>query len=378
MTDYQEISRIIVASIANAIDSKGVCLLVKSHFGSYEIAATQGIFSEIEYRQMLMNIDVRRDALVEFPNLATSIHPDLEFIIPLRGMQEEIGELFISGKESGEKYSVGDMYLLQEIIDGATASLERTLLIRDVSLRDTFVSIASHELRSPLTAIMGYTDLLREQDPPEEVRKKWLQCIADCNQRLYGIVDELLNVSRIQSGRTILKLDTVNTRDILQELVLTHSLITNKHRFVQNIQDKIPGMIAEYDKIRQVLDNLVSNAIKYSPGGGTVTITASHDEQQDCIVISIADQGIGIGLEDRLSLFTTFHRIQRPETRGIPGTGLGLYIVKNWIEAMGGRVWLESELNKGSVFSISIPAAAGETSCDAGGLLDEENTHRGR
>lgn len=378
LTDYQDISRIIVATIANAIDPKGVCLSVKSHYGSYEIAATQGIFSEIGYRQMLMDIDVQQNPLIEFPNSAVILHPDLEFIIPLNGMQEEIGVLYVAGKDSGEKYTVDDMYLLQEIVDGATASLERTLLIRDVSLRDTFVSIASHELRSPLTAIMGYTDLLREQDPPKEMRKQWLQRIAECNQRLYDIVDQLLNVSRIQSGRTFLKLAPVNIKDFLEELVSTHALVTDKHHFSLHIQDGTPDIIAEYDKIRQALDNLLGNAIKYSPGGGEITIRALHDRQQDRVLISVADQGIGIGLEDRLSLFTTFHRIQRPETRGIPGTGLGLYIVKKWVEAMGGKVWLESELNRGSVFTVAIPAADGRAPYDTGGFPDEDNSHRGR
>ncbi len=378
LTDYQDISRIIVATIANAIDPKGVCLSVKSHYGSYEIAATQGLFSEIGYRQMLMDIDVQKNPLLEFPNSATILHPDLEFIIPLNGMQDQIGVLYVAGKDSGEKYTVDDMYLLQEIIDGATASLERTLLIRDVSLRDTFVSIASHELRSPLTAIMGYTDLLREQDPPEEIRKQWLRRIADCNQRLYDIVDQLLNVSRIQSGRTFLKLAPVNIKDFLEESVATHALVTDKHHFSLHIQDGTPDILAEHDKIRQALDNLLGNAIKYSPGGGEIAVRAVYEKQSDRVVISVADQGIGIGLEDRLSLFTTFHRIQRPETRGIPGTGLGLYIVKKWVEAMGGKVWLESELNKGSVFSIAIPAANGRVPYTAGGLPDEENSHRGR
>ncbi len=378
MTDFQEISRVIVATIANTIEPLGIGLCVKSRYGSYEVAATQGIFSEIAYRRMLMEMDAQRDPLVEFPNLASSVHPDIEFIVPLKGMQEETGVLYISRKVSGEQYSVDDMYLLQEIMDGAAASLERTLLIRDVSMRDTFVSIASHEMRSPLTAIMGYTDLLKEKEPPAELRRLWVQRIAECNQLLSGIVDELLNVSRIQSGRTILKLEPVSTSELLRTLVSIHAPVTDMHRFVLNIREGTPDMLAEYGKIRQVLDNLVGNAIKYSPGGGTITVTAWYDGPQHRVTVSVADEGIGIGQEDRLSLFTTFHRIQRPETQGIPGTGLGLYIVKKWVEAMNGKVWLESELNKGSVFFVAIPAAGGCPTCTTGGIPDEEDPARGR
>jgi signal transduction histidine kinase len=225
---------------------------------------------------------------------------------------------------------------------------------------------------------MGYTDLLKEKEPPAELRRLWVQRIAECNQLLSGIVDELLNVSRIQSGRTILKLEPVSTSELLRTLVSIHAPVTDMHRFVLNIREGTPDMLAEYGKIRQVLDNLVGNAIKYSPGGGTITVTAWYDGPQHRVTVSVADEGIGIGQEDRLSLFTTFHRIQRPETQGIPGTGLGLYIVKKWVEAMNGKVWLESELNKGSVFFVAIPAAGGCPTCTTGGIPDEEDPARGR
>ena len=114
-------------------------------------------------------------------------------------------------------------------------------------------------------------------------------------------------------------------------------------------------MLVDRDKFGQVMGNLLSNAVKYSPGGGRITLSAHNDLQQRRIVVSVADEGIGIGSADKDSLFTTFHRIQRPETQGIRGSGLGLYIAKQWTEAMGGEIWLESELNKGSTFFVAIP-----------------------
>ena len=120
-------------------------------------------------------------------------------------------------------------------------------------------------------------------------------------------------------------------------------------------------MVADRDKLVQVLVNLLSNAIKYSPKGGEVAVAARHELERGRVVVSVKDQGIGIAPEDQERLFTTFTRIRRPETEGVRGTGLGLYIVKGLVELMHGEIWLESELNKGSTFYIALPteAAAG-------------------
>ena len=107
----------------------------------------------------------------------------------------------------------------------------------------------------------------------------------------------------------------------------------------------------------QVLGNLLSNAVKYSPKGGPITISGYRDSSQPRVVVKVTDRGLGIGAADRSSLFTTFHRIYRPETTSIRGFGLGLYIVKEWTEQMGGSVWLQSELNKGSTFFVAVPIA---------------------
>jgi signal transduction histidine kinase len=116
----------------------------------------------------------------------------------------------------------------------------------------------------------------------------------------------------------------------------------------------LPDVLVDRDKFGQVIVNLLNNAVKYSPNGGCITLSAYNDLQRHRVVVSVVDEGIGISPEDKDLLFTTFHRIQRPETRGIRGSGLGLYIAKEWIEAMGGEIWLESELNKGSTFFIAI------------------------
>jgi len=229
------------------------------------------------------------------------------------------------------------------------------MLTRDVSMRDTFISVASHELRTPLTSIIGYSDLLLRRDPPDATRKRWLNNILDNGQRVCAMVDDLLNVSRIQSGKANIKLEMVSLPDVLEETLSLTKENTTEYEFVIDIEPDLPKLLIDQDKFGQVVGNLLSNAIKYSPNGGCITLSAHNEPSEHRIVVSIADEGIGISPEDKDLLFTTFHRIQRPETQGIRGSGLGLYIVKEWTEAMGGKIWLESELNKGSTFFIAIP-----------------------
>jgi signal transduction histidine kinase len=148
----------------------------------------------------------------------------------------------------------------------------------------------------------------------------------------------------------------VDVAELLEERLTFIRETTEHHRFVLNTQPVVPSVRADKEKLGQIVDNLLNNAVKYSPMGGSITVSAYDDLALRRVIISITDEGIGISPEDRNLLFTTFHRINRPETRTIPGTGLGLYIAKEWTEAMGGKIWLESELNKGSTFFLGFPS----------------------
>ncbi|MGD0795714.1 MAG: ATP-binding protein [Dehalococcoidales bacterium] len=212
-----------------------------------------------------------------------------------------------------------------------------------------------HELRTPLSTVLGYTDMLLRHDPPEATRKQWLKGILDSSKRIAALVDDFLNVARIQSGRVSVKLENVRLLDVVGEQLTIIRESTSKHEFIVNIEPDLPDVFIDRDMFIHVLENLLSNAVKYSPNGGHITVSAHHDMEQHQVVVSVADEGIGISLADKSSLFTTFHRIQRSETRDITGSGLGLYIAKEWMERMGGAIWLESELNKGSTFFVGIP-----------------------
>jgi signal transduction histidine kinase len=355
VNSLSEISRLIVGTTANTLNLTGGCLFVKTQSDSFEIIASQGTFIDAAKQKHLRALISQQNSMIEFPNLATAIDSDIAFITRLITGEQEIGVLCLSHKISGQRFSSDDLYLIQGISSVSSIAIHSAMLVRDVSLRDTFVSIASHELRTPLTAIIGFTDLLLHRDPPNATRKKWLRNILENGQRITDMANDLLNVTRIQSGKISLKLERLNLIDILERQLEITRESSNKHEFIINVEPNLPDVIVDRDKFGQVVANLLNNAVKYSPKGGRITLSAHHNPSQNCVVASVTDEGIGISPEDKSSLFTTFHRIQRPETQGIRGSGLGLFIAKEWTEAMGGKIWVESELNKGSTFFVTIP-----------------------
>ncbi|MBA7695825.1 Adaptive-response sensory-kinase SasA [subsurface metagenome] len=361
LKDFADISRLIVGTTVNTLNLAGGCLFVKAQSGSFEVSATQGTFANRGKQKKLLTLILQRSGRIEFPNSASTVDLDVAFLIPLVAVGKEVGILCLSQKIPRQDFSSDDLFLLQGIASVAAIALHSAMLIRDVSIRDNFVSIASHELRTPLTSIVGYTDLLLRRNPTDVTRKRWLKNIFDNSQRITAMVDDLLNVTRIQSGKVSLKVEGVKLYDTFREQLTMIRESTDKHEFVTDIEPDLPDALVDRDKFGQVLGNLLSNAVKYSPNGGRITISAHDEPQRHRIVVSVADEGIGIGPEDKGSLFTTFHRIQRPETQGIRGSGLGLYIAKEWTEAMGGEIWLESKLNKGSTFFVGIPTQNSDT-----------------
>jgi signal transduction histidine kinase len=236
------------------------------------------------------------------------------------------------------------------------------LLVRDVTQerdlerrRDAFVAVASHELRTPMTTVLGFSELLLRRDLPEATRRQWLTRIHQETQRLTAIVSDLLNVSRIQSGKLVLNREPLLLQGVVDEVLAVVTPTTERHQFKVDVPADTPAVMADRDKLIQVLTNLLDNGIKYSPRGGCITIAVRNEAERQRVVVRVADEGVGIAPEDRERLFTTFHRIRRPETEGVRGTGLGLYIVKGLVALMHGEVWLESELNKGSTFYFTIP-----------------------
>ena len=220
----------------------------------------------------------------------------------------------------------------------------------------TFVSLASHELRTPTTSIMGFAELLLTPGTEdEEDKQEWLAIIHRNSVLLAGIVSDLLDVTRIQSGTLTLKKEEVSLANAVEEALTSIRTSTDQHDFPVEIPQTLPPVIADYDKLNQILTNLLGNAVKYSPTGGKVSLSAVDDSLSGRVVISIRDEGVGIAPEDQDMLFTPFVRIHTPETANIDGSGLGLYLVKELLAVMGGEVWFEKQAGTGSTFSFYLP-----------------------
>jgi two-component system phosphate regulon sensor histidine kinase PhoR len=240
-----------------------------------------------------------------------------------------------------------------------------TELRRLEKIRKDFVANVSHELRTPLTSIKGYVEALLDgakDDPAASV--KFLEIILKQSDRLNLIIEDLLELSKIESGGISLKEEPLELRSVIDR---TLSIITpiaekNHHRLVTAVDPSLPPVAGDEGRLVQVLTNLLDNAVKYTPAGGTITVGAklapllgNVDPPVGTIELSVADTGIGIPEEDRPRVFERFYRVDKARSRELGGTGLGLAIVKHIVEGHGGQVWVEANHPQGSRFVVRLP-----------------------
>lgn len=241
-------------------------------------------------------------------------------------------------------------------------------------LKDYFLSVVSHDLRTPLTSIRGYTQILRETmlpknengsssvatratDPAKSLR------ITDAmlrqTYRMNDLITRLLEFSRLQIGQLDLRCTpNQNLLELVQQVVEDQRVTTTQHRLVLQLPDPPAPILVTYDapRLEQVLNNLISNAIKYSPPETTITVGLDSSKSAE-VVVWVKDEGYGISLEDQPQLFERFYRGQAAQAQNARGLGLGLYISREIITQHGGRLWLESEPGKGSTFYFSLPTS---------------------
>ncbi len=226
-------------------------------------------------------------------------------------------------------------------------------------MKSAFVATVSHELRTPLTAIKGFisTLLMDSEDAfsPEE-RREFYSIIDQETDRLTRLINDLLNIARIEAGESLKPVfKEVDFYRLSQKVVMIQRQATNKHTIIHDVPPDLPKIIADEDKVDQILTNLLSNAIKYSPNGGEIRVKA-WEEDPDHIIFYVSDQGMGIPKEHLTKVFEKFHRVDNTDTRKQYGTGLGLYLVKHLVEVVhGGQIWVESEVGVGSTFYVRLP-----------------------
>ncbi|MFW6210990.1 MAG: sensor histidine kinase, partial [bacterium] len=223
-------------------------------------------------------------------------------------------------------------------------------------MKSEFLNMVSHELRTPLTPIQAYSELMMVRTVKEEKVKNYASIINKETQRLGALIGDLLDLSRIESGKGLsLTIDEIDFRELLEGVHETFKSVSSKHKIILTIPDKSDKIKVDKNKMIQVLTNLLSNAVKYSPEGGNIYI--EMEDRADEIEVSVRDEGLGISKKDLASIFEKFYRVENEAVRKIGGTGIGLPIVKYILELHNGRINVESEEGKGSRFSFIIPRA---------------------
>lgn len=234
-----------------------------------------------------------------------------------------------------------------------SAHSQAAVLEHGEAIATELVGIVSHELRTPLTALRGFSELLLTRGHSAAERRTWLKTINKETVRLSQILDDLLDVSRIEGGAVRLELAPVPLESVLQPVVSAFASNHRNHQF--HVEDGRESIVVRADeaRLRQILENLLSNAVKYSPDGGRVDVTIANESA--CVSISVSDQGLGIPPEELPNLFSRFHRIHSPDRASIRGSGLGLYITQRLVALHGGTLCAESELGQGSKFTFALP-----------------------
>jgi len=308
-------------------------------------------------------------------------------VVPLSVKDKLVGLFLLKAKRSGDMFTDEDIKTLEAIAAQAAIAIENARLyekmkdfsrtlqkevnrqtkeLREANIRlqqldkakSEFISLASHQLRTPLSIIKGYISMLLEGTwgGVSEKQKEHLEKVYTSNERLIKLVEDLLTVSRIESGRLEFNFKSLDLDELVQNIVKEFGQLAEKKglylKYVQPAQ-ALPEVKADSLKIRQVIQNLIDNAIHYTKkGGATIKLKAEKSK----VIFSIEDTGVGISTEEQMNLFEKFSRGRGVTTMHTEGTGLGLYLAAKLVEAHRGRIWVESEgKNKGSTFCFELP-----------------------
>jgi len=228
-------------------------------------------------------------------------------------------------------------------------------------LKDEFISIGSHELRAPLTVILGYSSIAKEELSQGKTTNfdKYLEAIEGSANRLNTLVGDMLEVSRIEQGRIKMTLVNVKLSDIVKEIIGQFTIPAKEKKLDLKLVEPTPEIssieiIADVDRLKQVVINLLSNAIKYTLEGG-VTVNLVFSDNKKNILIKVKDTGVGMNAKAREKLFQKFYRVENEKTKNIIGTGLGLWITKMLVELMKGEIYVDSMEGAGTEFTVSFP-----------------------
>lgn len=323
------------------------------------------VVTDLDHKVLLVNaaaetmLDVRRQEV---------IGTDGDLVLPVKKTELEQILQAVSGmkpspplvKRHREKVL---SILINQIRDECGQPFGVVSLLRDITeqaaveaMKTEFISVVSHELRTPLTPIKGYIDLILEGDAGEltEEQRDYLKIVEVNTDRLVALVNDLLDISRIEAGKIDLDVKPFAIEEIIQDVIAVHrkQIESRGLSLTLSLPPGLPWVKGDKARITQVLNNLISNAYKYTFSGG-ITVSAVPDGEY--LEVTVTDTGVGIAKEDLRKLFTKFFRVKNPATRETAGTGLGLAISKSIIEKHEGEIWVESRPGKGSAFHFTLP-----------------------
>ncbi|HLG52034.1 MAG TPA: ATP-binding protein, partial [Chloroflexota bacterium] len=296
----------------------------------------------------------------------TGLREDLRsyLAVPLEVKARVIGVIQLGAPEPNT-YDEHDERRLATLARYAAVWIENVRLFEEAAkvealrrvdrLKSELLSTVSHELRTPLASIKGYTTSLLRTDVEwdEETRREFLQIIDEESDRLSGLIEDLLEMSEIEAGVLRVEKEPVKLSRLAQKVVRKLKPTARSHPITVSAEPDVPETMGDPRRLEQVLHNLIVNAIKYSPEGSPVTVRVERSGSD--ILVAVKDQGIGIAPEHLEHVFERFYRVDGKLARETGGSGLGLAISRGLVEAHGGRIWVESQVGKGSTFYFTIP-----------------------
>jgi signal transduction histidine kinase len=387
--DLQKVADITMRyAISNSHATAGVLgLVVNSDTPHLEIISMSGYTAEdypkgAEGRVWPIEGVVKRVMRTRQPDLVTDTKIDPNYTSSLRGSLSqltipmlsggEINAILVLEKDKEPRLSLVDMAFAQRLAEHASIAITNAQinaeLTRANESKSEFVSFVAHELKNPLTSMKGFADLLVSGmvGDMNENQKNFLNTIRSNVDRMNTLVSDLNDVTKLQTNNLNVELAPVDFRNVITETLrpLTRQIEEKAQTLTLQLPERMPNVLADQNRMIQVLTNMVSNAYKYSPESTEIIIRAEVQvknldskgrDQGPALHISVKDSGIGMGPEDLAKLFTPYFRSENPLTREQPGTGLGLTITRGLIQQHKGEVWVESELGKGTTFHFTIP-----------------------
>jgi signal transduction histidine kinase len=287
-------------------------------------------------------------------------------LAPLVRGPEVTGLLLVADRRPDGRFVDEDLSLLLALAGEASVAVENmrlheelkranTLLQEYDRVKSEFVAIIAHDFRKPLMAIRGFAELvLEEPDIPADARQEFMRTVINETEGLARLADDTLLITRIETGEFEFRWSEVDLGPFILDAV---PLGLSDHSILLDIPALFPKIVADPDRLRQVITNLTTNAIKYSPEGGSITVRCRERGAQH-MVVEVIDHGLGIPAEQIPKLFQKFQRVRTEEHMRISGTGLGLYICRLIVEGHGGQMWVEAEVGRGSTFGLVLPLDA--------------------